>query len=512
MSIRLRLTLLYSAILALTLIVFSAGLYVAQARNTLAIMERDLQANAGQLVLAWARFHSDWRRVAPRPAPDATYGDQAQQVLQPLVRDEIARDVVHILDVEGNPLALEMNEVSDPLPISNEGLTELQTGQSWMEISEGEESRWLIYNLPVIAEVDTLFSSESSVVGIVQLARPLADRDRSLRSMGITLIVGSLSTTVIAFGVGWLLAGTTLRPIQRITETALAIGESQDFASRVAHKGPNDELGRLATTFNGMLGRLQSAYQQLAHALEVQRDFVADVSHELRTPLTTIRGNLALLRREPPLPRDEQGEILDDLMGESERLTRLVTDLLTLARADAGHQLPVAPVLVDAIVDDVCRQTRLLAPGREVLCSVGDHQGEALTIDTSASEASSVPETPSAGLFAVANGDGLKQLLLILADNAAKHGEGTIRITACQDDHHVVLSVEDSGPGMSEDLRARAFDRFYRGDASRSTPGFGLGLSIARTLTEAQQGTLTMESQLGVGTTFRVRLPRVVVD
>ncbi len=336
MSIRLRLTLLYSTILALTLVVFSAGLYVVQARNTLAIMERDLQANAGQLVLAWARFHSDWRRVAPRPAPDATYGDQAQQVLQPLVKNEIARDVVHILDVEGNPLALEMNEASDPLPISNEGLTELQTGQSWMEISEGEESRWLIYNLPVIAEVDTLFSSESSVVGIVQLARPLADRDRSLHAMGITLIVGSLSTTVIAFGVGWLLAGTTLRPIQRITETALAIGESQDFASRVAHKGPNDELGRLATTFNGMLARLQDAYQQLAHALEVQRDFVADVSHELRTPLTTIRGNLALLRREPPLPRDEQGEILDDLMGESERLTRLVTDLLTLARADAG--------------------------------------------------------------------------------------------------------------------------------------------------------------------------------
>ncbi len=509
MSIRLRLTLLYSTILALTLVVFSAGLYVVQARNTLAIMERDLQANAGQLVLAWARFHSDWRRVAPRPAPDATYGDQAQQVLQPLVKNEIARDVVHILDVEGNPLALEMNEASDPLPISNEGLTELQTGQSWMEISEGEESRWLIYNLPVIAEVDTLFSSESSVVGIVQLARPLADRDRSLRSMGITLIVGSLSTTVIAFGVGWLLAGTTLRPIQRITETALAIGESQDFASRVVHKGPNDELGRLATTFNGMLGRLQSAYQQLAHALEVQRDFVADVSHELRTPLTTIRGNLALLRREPPLPRDEQGEILDDLMGESERLTRLVTDLLTLARADAGHQLPVAPVLVDAIVDDVCRQTRLLAPGREVLCSIcADLQGESCAMDVSEVEASAT-EDASAGLFALANGDGLKQLLLILADNAAKHGEGTIRITACQDDHHVVLSVQDSGPGMSEDLRARAFDRFYRGDVSRSTPGFGLGLSIARTLTEVQQGTLTMESQLGVGTTFTVRLPRV---
>jgi two-component system, OmpR family, sensor kinase len=493
-SIRLRLTLLYSTILALTLIIFSSVLYVTQARYTLTIVQRDLEANAGQLVLAWARFHTDWdRRWAPsrQAPPGAAYGEEAQQALQPLIREKILRDAVHVLDAAGTPLDLPMNEQSDPLPISKEGMAQLQAGTSWMEITQGESARWLIYNLPVVTEVrsSTGASVNRGVIGIVQLARPLEDRDRALRSMGVTLIVGSLSTSVIAFGVGWFLAGTTLRPIQKITETALAIGDAQDFSSRVEHRGPNDEVGRLATTFNTMLARLQGAYEQLAHALEVQRDFVADVSHELRTPLTTIRGNLALLRREPPLPVAEQAEILGDLSAESERMSRLVNDLLTLARADAGHRLPVGPVVVAEIMGDVCRQAHLLAPGREIVC-----------------------EETYQTVAALANSDALRQLLLILMDNATKHGEGAIRIALAAVEDRIAISVQDSGPGMSEALQARAFDRFYRGDSSRSTPGFGLGLAIARTLTEAQQGTLTMESTVGVGTTVTIELPSVTGD
>ena len=489
MSIRLRLTLLYSTILALTLILFSTVLYVTQARYTLTIVQRDLEANAGQLVLAWARFHADWdRRWAPprQTPPGSAYSEQAQQALQPLIRERIARDAVHVLDAGGNPLDLPMNEQSDPLPISEEGLAQLQAGTAWMETTQGESARWLIYNLPVVTEVRTSAGAtvKRGVIGIVQLARPLEDRDRALRSMGVTLIVGSLSTSIIAFGVGWFLAGTTLRPIQKITETALAIGNAQDFSSRVEHKGPNDEVGQLATTFNAMLARLQGAYEQLAHALNVQRDFVADVSHELRTPLTTIRGNLALLQREPPLPVPEQAEILGDLSAESERMSRLVNDLLMLARADAGHQLAITNVAAEEIVGDVCRQVRALAPDREIACEMLEQ-----------------------GPIALANSDALRQLLLILLDNAIKHGEGVIRVGLGRTGDKVTLTVQDSGPGMSEALQARAFDRFYRGDSSRSTPGFGLGLAIARTLAEAQQGTLTMESEIGVGTTFTIQLP-----
>lgn len=483
MSIRLRLTLLYTAILALTLIVFSTILYAIQSQSTLNMIEQDLMKSAGPLVGAWARFHSDWGRGSPQPPPwpnpeDRTYRDEAQRVLQPVVREEVGRDAVHILDAQGTPLELQINEQSDALPISQEGLTELQSGSAWMEVShDDEDARWLIYNIPVL--------TDDEMIGIVQLARSLEDRDRSLRSLGWTLTIGSLSTTLIAFGIGWLLAGTTLRPIHRITQTAQRIGESRDFTSRVDYKGPKDELGRLAMTFNGMLARLQDAYQQVAHALQMQRDFVADVSHELRTPLTTIRGNLALLRRQPSLPAEEQDDILADLTEESERMTRLVTDLLVLAQADAGRKLQLKPVDVVELVENVRRQAGVLAPDRDITWN---------------------QMTPTAQT-AIANPDALRQVLLILMDNAIKHAQGPIHIEVDRDDERIAINVRDEGPGLPAEMQDCIFNRFYRGDASRSTPGFGLGLSIARSLTEAQHGTLEMSSQVDQGSTFTICLP-----
>jgi signal transduction histidine kinase len=392
------------------------------------------------------------------------------------MRDLRTRDTVRLLGIDGAPLGLALNEQGEDLPLSARGLEQLVRGRTWTEIVPGEEGRWLVYNHPV--EV------EGQVVGIVQAARPLADRDRSLQALGMALILGSMLTTIVAFGVGWALAGVTLRPIHRITETASEIGRTRDFSSRVEYSGPNDELGRLATTLNEMLARLQDAYQQVEHALQVQRDFVADVSHELRTPLTTIRGNLALLGREPPLPQTEREDVLDDLTGESERLIRLVSDLLTLARADAGRKLASEPVHVRPLVDDVCRQARVLEPERTI-------QVEGLQ-----------------DAVALADRDALKQVLLTLLDNAVKHAQGVIRVEFGGTDHQVSIRVADDGPGMPPELCARIFDRFYRGDESRSTPGFGLGLSIARALTEAQQGTLTVESRVDEGSTFTIVMPK----
>ncbi|MBN2392501.1 MAG: HAMP domain-containing histidine kinase, partial [Anaerolineae bacterium] len=429
MSIRLRLTLLYSAILALTLAIFSVVLYVAQSRYSLAIVKNDLTQTAAPMASGLARAQNDlgWRVPYPgmvqREGPE---GDLAREALQPLVREGRRRDVLHFLDAEGTPLNLPNNETAESFPVSSAGLKELQEEQVWIEITHDEEGRLFVYNQPVIVD--------NELVGIVQVARSLADLDRSLRSLGTTLLLGSVLTTLIAFGIGWTLSGITLQPIHRITETAREIGESRDFSSRVEHSGPNDELGHLATTFNAMLERLQDAYQQVAHALQVQRDFVADVSHELRTPLTTIRGNLALLQRQPPIPRPEQDDILNDLIDESERLSRLVTDLLTLARADAGRKLDLQPIAITPLVDDVCRQARLLAPQREI------------TWDGVSDET----------LRAQANEDALKQVLLILLDNAIKHGKGAIHIRV--DDHNqqtVAIRVQDDGPGMSPEMQQR---------------------------------------------------------
>jgi signal transduction histidine kinase len=153
-----------------------------------------------------------------------------------------------------------------------------------------------------------------------------------------------------------LLAGAALRPIQHITETAQAIGAERDFGRRVEYAGPRDEVNWLARTFNAMLGELQGAYRQMEDSLQAQRRFAADASHELRTPLTTIRGNLGLLQREPPIAPEDRVAAINDMVDETERLMRLVNSLLLLARADA-HQPLRARGSVRAAVE-------MLPPGR----------------------------------------------------------------------------------------------------------------------------------------------------
>lgn len=465
MSIRLRLTLLYSAILALTLVIFSSILYTIQSRYTLNIVENDLLTSASRIVPMLLMGERVSGRTPPAPWQERGFE----------LRDVRTRDVVRILDAQGVPLDLEINQDTQDLSLGKEGLEQLRAGRSWIEIVQGEEGRVLTYNLPVIADGQT--------IAIVQVGRSLADRDRSLQSLGATLIAGSALTTAVAFGIGWLLAGATLRPIHRITQTAREIGQTRDFSSRIPHKGPNDELGRLAKTFNEMLARLQEAFQQVERALQVQRDFVADVSHELRTPLTTVRGNLALLGREPPPPQAERDDILGDVVGETERLIRLVHDLLTLARTDAGQELVLEPIDVGEVVMETCRQVQQLAPERDIVYTAQDDH-----------------------IVAQANRDALKQVLLILADNAIKHAQGEIEFSLSQRDRQAVIAVRDSGPGMSSELRSRIFDRFYRGDESRSTAGFGLGLSIAKALVEAQNGSIEVASELGAGSTFTVNI------
>ena len=286
----------------------------------------------------------------------------------------------------------------------------------------------LVNNTPVV--------SNNQVVLIVQSARALTDRNRSLESLSQYLIIAGLFTTLAAFGVGWLLAKVSLSPIQRITQTAQAIGSERDFSRRVAHAGPNDEVGQLATTFNAMLNQLQDAYQKVAHALNMQREFVADVSHELRTPLTTVRGNLALLLRKPPIPAEEHEEIVTDMVDESDRLIRLVNDLLTLARADAGRQFNREPVALCELVEEVADQANLLDPARPIHITCP-------------------PETVVMG-----DRDATKQILLILLDNALKHSKSAIDINTSLTDTQVSISVTDRGPGIAPDRLERIFDRF----------------------------------------------------
>jgi signal transduction histidine kinase len=314
-------------------------------------------------------------------------------------------------------------------------------------------------------------------VGAVELAGSTSEISTTLQSLLLLSILGGVLGIVLV-GVGsWLLLGRALAPVRRITATAAAISHD-DLTKRIGYTGPRDEIGRLAWTMDGMLDRLQTAF-------ESQDSFISDVSHELRTPLTIMKGHLQVLdRQEAPPPEtvhQEHALVLDEL----DRMNRLVGDLLTLARATRVDFLRKEKIDADLFL--------------ESLLSQGEHLGErAWKIDL-------LP-----GGFIVADQDRLIQVFLNLMQNAVVHtrpGE-VIGLGGDRSNGVLRLWVRDEGEGMSEDTRDHVFERFYRGAPQATTSqGLGLGLALVKAIVEAHAGTVTVESSPGKGTRFIVVLP-----
>lgn len=459
MSIRLRLTLTYTVILALTLIIFSGLLYYFQVRVTL---------NTFQTRLASTAFMDDNDPGLAPPGPDEP---PRQRPRGPILFSQIRNPDGTI--VRRDPQF--GGEVT--LPLSDTALRQVQQGETWTEMIVIDGERFMVRS--------HLVRGPDGQPRILQTAASLIDRDQYLGTLRRVLITGSSLAVLVAFGIGWVLAGLTLRPINRLRQTAQAIGSERDFARRVDYAGPQDEIGQLATTFNDMLGELQAAFLQVEQSLKTQQRFVADASHELRTPLTTLRGNIALLqRRDPPLPPADQADILTDMEEESERLIRLVNDLLLLARADAKRPLRREPVALAPLLADVCQQVRVLAPSRPLACA---------------------SETD---LTVSGDRDALKQVLLILLDNALNHTppHTNIALTVTTEAGQAAISVSDNGPGIKPFLLPHIFDRFTQGNTARTGSSAGLGLAIAKELVEAQGGTIGVQSEVGQGAIFTVRV------
>lgn len=464
MSIRLRLTLLYTAILALTLLTFSVMLYVTVDRTTSGVLLDGLKSDATRLTEA-----KDFKLTNVAYIP-ASKGETTPYV--------------ETLDASGKFYDRTANAIYEGIELptlTDAELKQLRGGGSvYGEITIGSE-RWLVYSVSA--------KDSAGRDGIVRVARPIDAQLSSLETLLRALVVGGIVAVALAFVIGFFLARTALRPIGQISATARAIETSRDFGRRIEHRGPEDEIGQLSTTLNAMLASLQMAYQQTEGALQAQRRFIADASHELRTPLTTIRGNLGLLSRTPPIGEEDRTAALGDMVEEAERMSRLIDNLLALARADAGLPLRAIPVPLEPLVDDACRQARLLAPRRALACS-------------------------SPQVAALGDPDALKQVLLILVDNAVKHTPDTasIQITGSATAREVLIAVRDTGLGIAPAIREHLFERFYRADVARTGGGAGLGLAIAAALVESQGGTITAESVEGEGSTFTLTLPRASFD
>jgi two-component system OmpR family sensor kinase len=275
-----------------------------------------------------------------------------------------------------------------------------------------------------------------------------------------------------------------LRPLDTMAGTAMDIA-SGDLGRRVEVRHPGTEVGRLGEALNTMMVRIQSAFSEKSESEARLRQFVADASHELRTPLTSIRGYAELLAKGGFPDHDEQRRALDRIEGEATRMGGLVDDLLLLARLDQGRPLVREPVDLSGIARDAVDDALASGGSGRVRLQAPD----AVTV--------------------AGDRDRLPQVVHNVVRNALAHNPpGTnVVVTVSRDGPMGVLEVEDDGLGMGPEEAARVFDRFYRGDSSRSGRGTGLGLAIVRAIAEALGGTATVDSRQGRGSKFTVTVP-----
>jgi two-component system OmpR family sensor kinase len=319
------------------------------------------------------------------------------------------------------------------------------------------------------------------------VAAPLDEVDASVADIRtVSWWIAGVVLLILAL-VAWWVLRLGVRPVQEMTRAAATIADD-DLSKRVPVRAPHTEAGELGLALNSMLDRLETAFDERARTEARLRRFVADASHELRTPVQTIRGYAELYR----LGALAESAPLDDAMRRTEaeavRMGSLVEELLTLARFDQGRALHLGPVDVAALAHDAAADARAIQPARTI-----------------------VVESPPQ-LMIEADEHRLRQVLANVVGNALVHTPATspVAIGVIDAGAHVVIEVRDHGPGMDEEAAARAFERFFRVDRSRSRAagGSGLGLAIVHAAVTAHGGTVSLDSSPTAGTTVAITLPR----
>lgn len=319
-------------------------------------------------------------------------------------------------------------------------------------------------------------------VGILQVAIDLTLVDITLRTLAIVLVILLIIALIVAAIISWIMTKQTLAPLMAVTEFAKEITETKDLSRRIPieDQQKDDEVGQLIFAFNETLGRLDQILQS-------QKQLVTDISHELRTPLTVIKGEVGLMKKY----KQYDIESLVSIENEVDRLTRLVGNLLFLSQAETGEiPLDIKPFSLDELLCEVFQHVQMLAADR-------------LTISIE-----KMDQVEMKG-----DRDRIKQVLLNLLGNAIQYTPegGKINIELANDGDNAKIIIQDNGPGIAKKDLQKIFDRFYRGEKSRTrshSSGFGLGLSISQYIVNLHNGSIDVKSEIGEGTTFTVILPR----
>ena len=322
---------------------------------------------------------------------------------------------------------------------------------------------------------------------VVEAGKSYEAAQEGIVALGAILAAGIGAAFVFSIGGAYLLARAALGPVETVTSTARSMGEA-DLSKRLPVANPKDEIGRLATTINALLARLEAAFARREEALSRQRRFAADASHELRTPLTSISGHARMLDEWAyEKDRETARRSVRAIRREAGRMRDLVESLLTLTRGDEGAPLDVGSHDLGEIAKEAVEIARDNTNGRLSFAFVPPDQRIMATLDRGR----------------------ILQVASILLDNAVKYTPegGTVTVGVRGRPDRVELEVSDDGVGIREDELPLIFERFHRADAARTVDGAGLGLSIARQIAEAHGGTIEVTSKVGTGSAFVLVLP-----
>ncbi len=476
-SIRTRLTLWYTSVLAVVIVVLCVVAYFIFWRSAV----RRTDANLVEL--------SDSFLVTLRAELEDQSGpDVFRAAAQVAIDEHHFRDTLYaIADQTGKVILTSLETPSANAP-SKAARRVLSSASFQSFLDESLRSDRLFVHIPVTEAGYRGFARRFSARGnsytliILQSLHPQKEMMEEAGSLFAWLIPVAV---LLASGGGYFLARRTLAPVVAMSSQAGRIGEA-NLHERLAVQNEKDELGHLARSFNGLLDRLAESFDR-------QRRFMADASHELRTPVAILRGESEVALSQQARAPEEYRESLSVLHHEAERLTHIVEDLFTLTRADAG-QYPLQPsdFYLDELIAECVHSTRTLAQAKKI----------SLTFEGAAESPIHADESL------------LRRMLLNLLDNAIKYTPdfGRVTVACSRNGKEYAVSIADTGAGIPEELRPRIFERFFRADKARSRSesdggGAGLGLAISRWIAEAHHGRLELTRSDSTGSTFTAYLP-----
>jgi heavy metal sensor kinase len=460
LPIKWRLTIWYGVVLSLILVTFACGIFIYFRNSLQDSIDAKIRSIGEVLSSSMTETHNS-----------SVFGN-FERYLENVLGRKPKGKFIQIMDTSGR-IGAKMSDIEgEALPTSFNALERAMRGEIVYETIERTKPRLRMVTIPIM--------EKKKVTSVVQVGTSLEDFDETIKKLLLIMIISIPTSISVTIVVGYFMAKKALRPVDQIRRAAVKISSS-NLDEKIDIAGRRDELGRLAETFNAMIGRLKDAFQRV-------NQFSIDVSHELKTPLTILKGETEVALRKEREKDDYQKLLLSNLE-EIDRMSCIIDDLLLLSKADTKDiKLNIEEIALRDLIMGVCMNMKVVADKKEVVLQTGEM--EDLRV----------------------KGDELKlrRMILNIVENGIKYSQtgGKVIVSSYVNDGYAQIDVKDEGIGISEQDIKYVFDRFFRADRSRKREsGSGLGLSISRWIAEAHKGSIEVKSQPAQGSIFTIKLP-----